>query len=453
MKTHTCLVTFFILHSAFSIGASAIARAQSADEIASEEKSKIVDGVTSADLRLSDAKMQWWRDAKFGLFIHWGIYAIPAQGEWYQHNAKIPNEEYAKYAARFNPQYFNAADWAAAAKAAGMKYVVLTTRHHDGFALWDSPASHGNFTSVKAAPAHRDFVSEYAKAIRAADLRVGFYYSPMDWRFPGYFKPKELPDNAALMKKQGYGQVEELMSRYGKIDILWYDGGWLAMKGSDADAAWFWEPLKLNTMVRKYQPDIVISPRSGWEGDFICNEGGRAVSGPIIKRAWEKCLNLNQTAWGYTTKRNLMSRDHAIDMFVNVIIRGGNMLLNVGPDADGVIPPADVARLKEIGDWMRTNSEAIYATRAGPYEPVDKVCGTTCKGAKFYLHLLNTRGADTELKLPPLPQKIIRAHLLQGGASVRYEQTKAGVTVTVPPKNGEPDMIVVFEMDKPLTAE
>lgn len=265
------------------------------DELKSMEKYGGVmgpHGIIAPELRLSAEQMQWWQDAKFGMFIHWGLYAIEGKGEWAMFNDKIPAEEYAKLADRFNPQHFDANAWAKVARDAGMKYMVLTARHHDGFALWNSPSSYGHFNSYETA-AHRDFIKEYTDACRKAGLAVGIYYSPMDWRFPGYFKPTELVENAALMKKQGYGQVEELMKNYGKIDILWYDGGWLAHKGKDADAAWFWEPVKLNKMVRSYQPDVVISPRSGWEGDFQCNEGSGKVHGPIINTPWEKCLNHN----------------------------------------------------------------------------------------------------------------------------------------------------------------
>ena len=237
-------------------------------------------GVIAPGLRLSAEQMKWWRDAKFGMFIHWGLYSIEGKGEWAMFNNKIPAEEYAKLADKFNPQHFDANIWAAVARNAGMKYMVLTARHHDGFALWNSPSAYLHFNSFETA-AHRDFVKEYTAACRKAGLAVGIYYSPMDWRFPGYFKPLELAENAERMKKQGYGQVEELMKNYGKIDILWYDGGWLAHKGKDADAAWFWEPVKLNRMVRNYQPGVVISPRSGWEGDFQCNEGGGKIHGPI----------------------------------------------------------------------------------------------------------------------------------------------------------------------------
>ncbi len=229
--------------------------------------------------------------------------------------------------------------------------------------------------------------------------------------FPGYFKPKDLAENAALMKKQGYGQVEELMKNYGKIDILWYDGGWLAHNGTDADAAWFWEPVKLNTMVRSYQPDVVISPRSGWEGDFQCKEGGAKISGPIIHTSWEKCLSLNQTSWGYTMEQNLMSLKDVIVMLVNTVDRGGNLLLNVGPDAQGRIPETHIARLIEVGGWLQKYGESIYNTRPGPFEPEDDFYGSVQKDKYIYIHLLTVKES---LQLPPVERKITSCKQMHG---------------------------------------
>lgn len=418
------------------------------DELKSLQKSSAVfksrDGVRASGLKLNEEDMRWWRDAKFGMFIHWGLYAIPARGEWVMHSEGIRAEEYAKLADEFVPKRFDAGAWARAAKDAGMRYMVMVARHHDGFALWDSPASYRDFTSVRTA-AKRDFVKEYVEACRAAGLKAGLYYSPLDWRFPGYFKPRELPDNAALLKKQGYGQVEELMSRYGRIDILWYDGGWLAHTGTDADAAWFWEPVKLNTMVRSRQPKVVINPRSGWEGDFQCDEGGHDIRGPIVEDPWEKCLNLNETAWGFTEKQSLMGLERAVDMIVNVIVRGGNVLLNVGPDRDGVIPPAHVARLKEIGDWMNARAESIYGTRAGPFQPVDGVYGSTCRDGTIYVHVFRWP-EDGKIILPPLARKVRSCRTLPGGKA-EFSQSPQGITVTVPVSSGdEIDAVVALEI-------
>jgi alpha-L-fucosidase len=408
------------------------------DELKSMEKSNAafksfkggVTGVKGPGLNLPSEKMQWWENEKFGMFIHWGLYAIPATGEWTMFNQKIPTEQYAKYADQFNPQSFNADEWAAVAKSAGMKYMVMVTRHHDGFAMWNSPSSYRHFNSMETA-AHQDFVAAYTAACRKAGLAVGLYYSPMDWRFPGYFDPKGLPENAALMKQQAYGQVEELMKNYGKIDILWYDGGWLAHKGGDASAAWFWEPLKLNTIVRKYQPDIVINPRSGMFGDFQVNEGGAEVKGPIIDIPWEKCLNLNGWSWGYNKEQHLMSFKNVVQMLVNVVDRGGNMLLNVGPDPDGVIPSTHVARLKEVGAWLNKNGESIYGTRPGPFEPVDSLYGSTHKGNMIYIHLIRSSKVASSLQLPAITQKVVSCNVLNG-EKLEFKQDKDGIELSIP---------------------
>ncbi|WP_293789346.1 alpha-L-fucosidase [uncultured Pedobacter sp.] len=387
------------------------------------------EGVSGPGSNLSPEKMKWWEDQKFGMFIHWGLYAIPASGEWTMFNEKIPAEEYAKLADQFRPKHFSGAAWAKVAKEAGMKYMVMVARHHDGFALWNSPSSYKHFNSWETA-AHRDFVKEYTDACRKAGLYVGLYYSPLDWRFPGYFDPKGLPENAALLKKQTYGQVEELMKNYGKIDILWYDGGWLAHKGSDADAAWFWEPLKLNGMVRRYQPDVVINPRSGMVGDFQTDEGGGDVKGPIIPFPWEKNLNLNETSWGYNKVQNLMPLKRVIDMLVNTVDRGGNMLLNVGPDPDGVIPPTHVQRLKEVGAWLAKNGEGIYGTRPGPFQPVDHFYGSTHKENRIYIHLLKAPEEGNTIKLPAIKQTISACSILHG-QKIKFQQDANGITLNL----------------------
>jgi alpha-L-fucosidase len=424
-----------------------------AEEVASMEKSKIhfkhSDSVQCRPLQLSTDDMKWWRDAKFGMFIHWGLYAIPAKGEWHMHVDKVDHKAYARLADEFNPHHFDGAEWAGIAKDTHMRYMVLTARHHDGFALWDSPSSFENYCSARTA-AKRDFVAEYTSACRAAGLRVGLYYSPMDWRFPGYFRAKELLDNALLMKAQCHGQVEELMKNYGQIDVLWYDGAWLAHKGTDADAAWLWEPLKLNTMVRKYQPKIAISPRSGFEGDFICDEGGHDVKGPIIDLPWEKCLNLNKPSWGYNSVQDLMTRDEVIAMLINVVGRGGNVLLNVGPDREGRIPPEHVSRLREVGAWLDQFGKSIFATRPGPFQPVDKQYCATHRDCTIYLHLLAPALPRT-LSLPPLTKKITACSVM-GGGNLAFKQTEKEIQIEL---NGAPtpSPVTVLELtiDSPIS--
>lgn len=421
------------------------------DEQASMEKANTLfksrNGISCPGLRLTEKDMAQWRDLKFGMFIHWGLYAIPGRGEWVMYNEKIPADEYVKIADEFNPMRFDADQWAQVAKDAGMKYMVLTARHHDGFCLWDSHSSYRDFTSLKTA-AKRDFVKEYVQACRDTGLKVGIYYSLMDWRFPGYFKPKELQENALLMKAQCWGQVEELCTQYGPIDILWYDGGWLAHQGTDADAAWLWEPVKLNQMVRKHNPKTVINPRSGWEGDFNCNEGNSTITGPIIPFPWEKCLNLNKGPWGYSPKQNLMSYEKIINMLLDVFTRDGNVLLNVGPDADGVIPASHVQRLRQVGNWMAKHADSIYSTRGGPFQPTHNY-GSTYKDNKIYVHIRNWPEEGT-LILPPIPQTIRSSFILTGG-KVSVRQDENGIMIDVSPVDHRLlDTVVVFELDKPV---
>ncbi|GMV80719.1 MAG: alpha-L-fucosidase [Planctomycetota bacterium] len=419
------------------------------DELASKLKNNVVFnrrlGVKGDGLRLTPEEMAWWQDAKFGMFIHWGLYAIPADGEWYMHFSKMPAEQYAKYADEFKPARYDAREWVRTAQSAGMKYMVLTARHHDGYALWDSPSSYGNYCSTQTA-AKRDFVAEYTQACHEAGMRAGLYYSPMDWRFPGYFKPDEFPENAQLMKKQCWGQVEELMRNYGQIDVLWYDGAWLAHKGTDADAAWLWEPVKLNAMARSHQPKVVISPRSGWEGDFGTDEGGHSAAGPIIDWPWEKCLNLNRPSWGFNHEQDLMTRDEVIVMLVNVVGRGGNVLLNVGPDREGEIPPAHVERLREVGAWMEKFGTSIYGTRAGPFQPAEKRYCSTRRGKSVFVHVLD---AAAKLELPPLAPKVLACAALHGPA-LKHTQSESGLTIELPAGlDRSPLAVLELHLDRP----
>lgn len=404
--------------------------------------------VYASALRLSDADMNWWREARVGMFIHWGLYAVLGEGEWVMHNKKIPAEEYAKLADEFTAARFDAKEWAQIAKSGGMRYVVLTARHHDGFSLWDSPSSYQQFTSMHAV-SHRDIIAEYTSAVREAGLKVGLYYSPMDWRFPGYFHPVEQPESALAMKQQGYGQVRELMSKYGRIDVLWYDGGWLAHQGTDADAAWFWDPIRLNTMVRELQPKVVISPRSGWEGDFRCEEGDGQIKGPIRKYAWEKCFSIFG-AWGYTRQRQVMSLNELITHVVNAAVRDGNTLINVGPDPEGVISVDQAQRVAELGQWLDQYGQSIYGTRGGPFQPVDGVYGTTCRDNRIYVHVL--KWANETLELPALPGELVSWRVLTGG-SATVDASAAGTVITYTAAGGAPvDTILELELDQPVPA-
>jgi alpha-L-fucosidase len=418
------------------------------DELKSALKANNSEAALAPELRLSDADMAWWRDAKLGVFVHWGLYAIPAKGEWHMFNDHVSAADYRKLLAQFDPQHFDADAWALAARSAGARYMVMTARHHDGFSLFDSPGSYQQFDSMHS-PAHKDFIRFYVDALRRHGLRVGIYYSPLDWRFPAYFDVKGLPDNAALFRKQTYDQVAELTSRYGRIDILWYDGGWLAHKGTDADAAWFWRPEVLNAMVRRNQPKVVINPRSGWQGDFNVEEGAAPITGPIRDKPWEKTFSLTEHgAWGYTPGQRLVPLDQLKRLFVDAVVRNGNMLVNVGPDADGIIPAGQVKLLADFGQWTGRYGESLFDTRPGPFQPVDGVYGSTRHGRSIYVHVL--RWPDGDLRLPPLSQKVLHARALTGG-DVRLDQTASGISLRIDKGRADPvDTIIRLDVAEPV---
>lgn len=408
---------------------------------------KSLGGVKCPELKLAPEDLQWWRDAKVGMFVHWGLYSILGRGEWARFNEQIPKEEYEALADEFIPQDFSMTEWTELAKDFGAKYMVMVTRHHDGFALWDSPASYEGFTSYERG-AKRDFVKEYTEAARAAGLKVGLYYSPMDWRFPGYFDPEGLPKNAQLMKDQCYGQVEELCSKYGPVDIMWYDGGWLAHKGSDTSSAWFWEPEKLNKLVRRYNPKTLLNPRSGYEGDFYCDEGSHEITGKILPVPWEKNMCVcSGCSWGWMADDPVSSFEWLIKMLVDVVCRDGNWLLNVGPDRNGKLSDEVKNRMREIGAWLAEYGEAVYGTRGGPIEPLDGVYGSTSKENKIYFHILDT-DACSKSQIPFEGYRIVTAARFHG-EQVPFEQKDEAFSLDLSGvKNPETDTIVVLTLDR-----
>jgi alpha-L-fucosidase len=404
------------------------------------------------------SRMDWWRQAKFGMFIHWGLYAIPGRGEWVQWNEQIPVEEYAKLADQFKPAKFDADAWAATAKAAGMKYMVLTTRHHDGFCLFDSKAS--DFTSVKTA-AGRDFVADYAKAVRRAGLRVGFYYSPLDWRFPGYFLPDLQLKSAEAMREQYHRQVKELLSNYGQIDVLWFDGGeadWLNFGADWAGAQWKkrpkgqhykgrfdWQHKDVYAMIRQLQPNVIINGRADMPEDFHSRESDSALGDFDSEHPWELCTTL-AGAWGYQANAHVKSLKDCVQLLVKVAGRDGNLLLNVGPRPDGMIDPPQEKRLREIGDWLGKYGESIYGTRGGPFLPGDYGV-STYRVNLIYVHVLKWLGQ--KINLPPISAKISKASVLSGG-DAEFTQTEQGVEISVPEENrADIDTVIVLELDRP----
>jgi alpha-L-fucosidase len=412
--------------------------------------------VVDTTLLLSKNDMQWWRDAKFGLFIHYGLYAIPGRGEWVMWNERIDTAEYSKLREKFTSEKFDAKQWIEIAKQGGCKYMVLTARHHDGFCLFDT--KFGDYDARNSA-ANRDLVAEYVKAAHDAGMRTGIYYSPLDWRYPGFFFPDLYRSNAEEMKNQTYTQVRELLTNYGKIDVLWYDGGednWLGYGGLMWNGTWYtrgfekpytgkfsWEPIKLNRMVRGLQPKIVISQRSGWMGDFDSQEVGfRGRPKDNSDRPYELCTLLGGKAWGWTPESatQVLSLDTCIHMLVKVVTQDGNLLLNVGPRADGSIEAAEIQRLKEIGAFLSKYGESIYSTRGGIYD--DAWGGTTMSNNVIYVHVLKVP-ADRVVHLPPVSQKVSSARYLRDNKRVTFDQSDTGVLLTgIADKQNEPDLII-----------
>jgi alpha-L-fucosidase len=408
-------------------------------------------------------RMAAWREARFGLFLHWGVFAIPARGEWVQWNEQIPVEEYAKLADQFKPANFDPKAWVATAQAAGMKYMVLTARHHDGFALFDDPGS--DFTSVKTA-AQRDFVADYVKAARDGGMLVGLYYSPLDWRFPGFFFPDLYLKNAEAMRDQYHRQMRELLSNYGKVDILFFDGGeknWLQFgghwvsgarwekrpQGQSYQGRFSWQTDQVYAMLRELQPGVVINGRADMPEDFHSREGDRALGDFDAEHPWELCTTLAAGAWGWKAGAAIKSLRDSVQLLAKVVGRDGNFLLNVGPRPDGQIDPPQAQRLQEIGDWLAKNGESIYGTRGGPFLP-GAYGVSTYRGQKIYVHVLDWKGAS-KLLLPAIPAKVVRASLLTGGEAM-VSQTEPGIEIAVPASNqNDTDTIVVLELDQPAS--
>jgi len=397
-----------------------------------------------------DARMAWFRDGKFGMFIHWGLYAIPAGqwngkrvggvGEWIQTNAPIQVADYEPLKNRFNPVMFDAGAWARAAKRTGMKYIVITSKHHDGFALYDSKVSDWD---VMATPFKRDILKELADACEKEGIRLCFYHSIMDWHHPDYLPRRKWEvrpaDGADFDRYETYmkAQLKELLTGYGRIGILWFDGEW--------ENTWTHERGKaLDAYVRALQPDIIVNNRvdkgrndmaglnleGDWAGDYGTPEQEVPATGlPGVD--WESCMTMNDT-WGYRSDdHNWKSSTTLIRTLVDINSKGGNFLLNVGPTADGLIPEASLERMAEVGRWMDINAEAVYGTRASPFKRLPWGRATT-KGNTLYLHVFDWP-TDARLTVPGLQTPVRAATVLGSDHPVQAAAQGDDVVLTLPP--------------------
>ena len=405
-----------------------------------------------------EERVKWFNEARFGMFIHWGLYSILGRGEWVMYRERIPKEEYRKLADRFNPSNFNAKEWVNLAERAGMKYMVLTTRHHDGFRLFNSNVS--DFTSVKTA-SKRDFVAEFVKACRERGMRIGFYYSLLDWRFPGYFNREKYPESFKEMVEQAHSQIKELMTNYGKIDYLFYDGEWipgiefnrsLLESGESSEIAKLWRSRELNAMVRNLQPDIIINNHSGLAEDVDTPE--QHIVASKEGRCWECCMTIGD-GWGYVKyDPNLKSTAQLIQHLVYCASGGGNYLLNVGPKPDGTIPEEFIQQLTEIGEWMKVNGESIYGSERVPEGFGTSAIGTvTAKGNKVYFHIF--RWSGKEAVIVGIKNKVLSTRLLKTKEKVKVEQDNIGkVFIKGLPENppDKYDSVILLELDsKPIS--
>lgn len=386
-----------------------------------------------------DARLHWFREARFGMFIHWGVYSVPAGvydgkpiggiGEWIMHQGKIPMDRYRAYAKEFNPVNYDADKWVRIAKNAGMKYIVITSKHHDGFAMFDTKASDWNI--VKATPFGRDPLAELAKACQKHGLRLGFYYSQaQDWNnggsaAGGHWDPKQDRDMTEYIQKVAVPQVKEILTKYGKISVLWWD----TPVGISKEQADMLLPLL------KLQPGIIHNNRlgGGYKGDTETPEQFVPATG-YPGRDWETCMTMNDT-WGFkSTDSNWKSSETLIRTLVDIASKGGNFLLNVGPTSLGEIPAPSVERLAAVGAWMKNNGSAIYATTASPFKKLPwgrctKVLGKD--GTALYLHVFDwpTNG---KLLVPGLRSPAGSATLLVGGTKLACRNTPDGVEIDVP---------------------
>ncbi|MBN1559650.1 alpha-L-fucosidase [candidate division KSB1 bacterium] len=415
---------------------------------------------------LAEDKMDWWREARFGLFIHWGLYAIPAGewkgeripgiSEWIMLRAQIPLAEYEALAQQFNPVKYDADAWVRLAKEAGMKYIVITSKHHDGFAMFHSKVSPYNI--VDATPFDRDPLKELAEACARHGLKLGFYHSQaQDWNHPGgsyrgypnephWDKTMQRVPFEQYIEEKAYPQVKEILSNYGDIAIMWWDTP-IGMTEAMAE--------KLNSLL-ELQPGIIANNRlyGPWPGDFSTPEQHIPPTG--LDYDWETCMTMN-TSWGYKWyDDDWKSTETLIQYLADIASKGGNFLLNVGPTAEGEIPQPSIERLKGVGAWMKVNGESIYGTTASPFFKLpwgrctQKVHDSE---TKLYLHVYDWPSNGT-LPVAGLKSTIKSARLLADGQTLTWTTNDKGVFIKIPTTPPDPvNSVIVLDVDGELTVE
>ncbi len=357
------------------------------------------------------SRIRWWQEARFGMFVHWGLYSQLGRHEWVMNRERIPLAEYEPLADSWHPGERPAREWARLARRAGMQYMVMTTKHHEGFCLWDTEGT--DYNAVKRGPG-RDLVREYVEACHEFGLKVGFYYSLMDWHHPDGARCAQ--DEAARRRFMDFtdGCVRELMTKYGQIDVLWYDVSW-PLKSPE-----LWESSRRNRMVRELQPGILINDRSQLAEDFGTPE--EQVTAERAGRNWEACMTFNGS-WGYMPSAvDWHSTREVVFMLRTAAAGQGNLLLNIGPRPNGSVPEQAYERLEPLGEWLAANGEAAY----GPVERVDgrmewMACGYwSIKGNDLYFWADKWPGK--QLTIGGLQVDVIRASLLATGQEIAYEQ-------------------------------
>lgn len=434
MNTKILLTTCVLATALLPLRAATSTNTALAEGVTVETSGEKLDALKETPAQ-RDARMKWWREAKFGLFIHWGVYAVPAgkygdktnYGEWIMNSAKIPVATYREFASQFNPVKYNPELWVKTAKDAGMKYIVITSKHHDGFALYPSEASQWNIAD--ATPYKKDLLGPLVSAAKAEGLKIGFYYSQsQDWNNPGGaksgFKEGEGWDDVhkgdydAYLKNVAVPQTREILTRY-PIDILWWD---TPMHMTPQRAA----PL---AALAKLRPGLIMNNRlgGGFGGDTATPEQFVPVTG--YPGDWETCMTLNGH-WGYNAyDHNWKSSTELIQKLADICAKGGNFLLNVGPTAEGEFPPACVERLQEVGKWLRVNGDAIYGTSRSPF-PYLSWGVATRKDGTLYLHVFDWP-KDGKLVVP-LQSKAKSAKLLASGEKLSVTSSDGKLVIKVP---------------------